>query len=267
MAGGATISPDILPGSLVFVGMHQAPSDTIIGYDLDVALRCTSDIPWLSSAPNSGTITPSSSQSVDVTFDSTGMVPGVYTGNLCVESNDSLDPVVYVPVTLEIPDSLAIQLDKTVGLDPTTCAATNSISIPSGGGGTTVYYCYTATNNGTTTMTTHTLVDSVFGSLLVNFPYPLGSGQSVNNVDFGLVISATITATTVNTATWTASDVTGASTSDTAVATVTILPPTGVSLSSFGEARPIELTPLWLSAMVLVLLAGATLTWRRRTSR
>jgi hypothetical protein len=184
-----------------------------------------------------------------------------------VESNDSLNPAIGVPVTLEILDSLAIQLDKTVGLDPTTCAATNSISIPAGGGGTTVYYCYTATNNGTTTMTTHTLVDSEFGPLLVDFPYPLGSGESVSNVDFGYVMSATIAATTVNTATWTAADVTGASTSDTAVATVTVLPPTGVSLSSFGEAKPLGLTPLWLSAIVLVLLMGATLTWRRRTSR
>ncbi len=47
-----------------------------------------SDIPWLGADPISGTLTALSGQDVDVTFDSTGVAPGLYTGTLCIESND-----------------------------------------------------------------------------------------------------------------------------------------------------------------------------------
>jgi hypothetical protein len=112
-----------------------------------------------------------------------------------------------------------------------------------------------------------TLVDSEFGTLLQNFPYPLGPGQSVSNVDAGLIASATITSTTVNTATWTAWDAAGGSASDISVATVTVQSPTGVLLTSLGEATPLSLTPIWLAAIVIVMLVGASLAWRRKTIR
>ena len=66
------------------------------------------DIPWLSADPISGTIPVASGQTVDVTFDSTGLPDGTYTANLCVESNDP-DPgpgngtdLVVVPVSLTV---------------------------------------------------------------------------------------------------------------------------------------------------------------------
>ena len=64
-------------------------------------------IDWVSVNPISGTVPMTSSVSVDVTFDSSGYAAGVYTGTLCVNSNDPINPVVPVPLAMtvqELPD-------------------------------------------------------------------------------------------------------------------------------------------------------------------
>ncbi len=60
------------------------------------------DIPWASVDPTSGTTLPGNSDQVDVTFDSTGLTNGSYTGNLCVNSNDPDEGLVVVPLTLNV---------------------------------------------------------------------------------------------------------------------------------------------------------------------
>jgi hypothetical protein len=74
----------------------------------DTACDSPTDIPWLSISPNMGTTAPLDSAVVDVTFDSTGLTPGDYSANLCVDSNDMATGVVQVPVylTLEPPELL-----------------------------------------------------------------------------------------------------------------------------------------------------------------
>ncbi len=94
-----------------------------------------------------------------------------------------------------------IEVAKTVGTTPGTCAATDTINVPIG---TDVYYCYEVTNNSNITLSLHTLDDSELGNLFTGFPYDLGPGASVSTVDAGLTISETITTDTVNVATWTA---------------------------------------------------------------
>jgi hypothetical protein len=66
----------------------------------------SADISWASVSPNSGSTDPAAMDSVDVTFDSTGLAPGTYTGTLCVSSNDP-DPgpgngTELVPVDVEL---------------------------------------------------------------------------------------------------------------------------------------------------------------------
>jgi serine protease AprX len=86
-----------------------------------------SDIPWLSVSPDSGTTTPGSTSDVDVTFDSTGLAIGVYTGTLCIESNDPTNSLVQVPVTLNVtPD---------YGVD----AMTSDADLPGQPGGVVTY--------------------------------------------------------------------------------------------------------------------------------
>ena len=61
-----------------------------------------SNLPWVSVNPAAGTTAPAATTVVDVTFDSTGLLPGLYEGLLCVNSNDPDTPLVEVPVALTV---------------------------------------------------------------------------------------------------------------------------------------------------------------------
>jgi hypothetical protein len=60
------------------------------------------DIPWLSVSPDAGTTPGGASTPVDVTFDATAIGVGTYNALLCVLSNDPDEPLVEVPVTMEV---------------------------------------------------------------------------------------------------------------------------------------------------------------------
>lgn len=60
------------------------------------------DIPWLSLSETAGVVDPGGSADVVVTVDSTGLEPGVYTGELVIRSNDAITGTVRVPVTLTV---------------------------------------------------------------------------------------------------------------------------------------------------------------------
>ena len=153
--------------------------------------------------------------------------------------------------------SASISLDKTVGLDPNACALTNEVTVAAG---TTVVYCYTVTNTGSETLGTHTLVDDHLGTLLNNFAYSLTPGASAFITE-----SATINATTVNSATWTASNagVGGVEASDTA--TVTVQGPTALTLVN-AQAAPLPTPWSAFLALALATLLAAALTWRLRAA-
>jgi len=61
-------------------------------------------ITWASASPSSGATEPDASEMVEVTFDSTGMAVGVYTGTLCVLSNDPAAPELPVDLTMLVVD-------------------------------------------------------------------------------------------------------------------------------------------------------------------
>ena len=60
------------------------------------------DIPWLSETPTSGTVAAGANTDVTVTADAATLLPGNYTANVCVGSNDPVNPLVTVPVTLTV---------------------------------------------------------------------------------------------------------------------------------------------------------------------
>lgn len=87
------------------------PTDTaVLGFpDMHWVLNvtgqagCDVDLPWASASPTSGATAPLATDTVNVTFDSTGLaLGGIYTGSLCVESDDPDTPTVLVPLTLEV---------------------------------------------------------------------------------------------------------------------------------------------------------------------
>ncbi len=90
----------------------------------------------------------------------------------------------------------SISLNKTVGLDASTCATTNQISV---GPGTAVTYCFEVTNNTIENLTQHDLVDDHLCVLLNGFTFTLVPGASTFFTQ-----TAVITETTTNIATWTA---------------------------------------------------------------
>ncbi len=137
-------------------------------------------------------------------------------------------------VTVSPPEA-AIVLTKTVGMDPNACAPTSAITMPGGGD---VTYCYSVVNTGSISLTLHALEDSELGALLNDFPYTLVPGASAFITE-----TATITQTTVNTATWTAynpgpADV--ATATATATVTVTDVPTPGIALSATVGEDPNE---------------------------
>jgi hypothetical protein len=58
--------------------------------------------PWLSIKPITGTVPPHGSIPIQVTFDASGMQPGMYGTEIAVRSNDPVMPSVSVPVTMTV---------------------------------------------------------------------------------------------------------------------------------------------------------------------
>jgi PKD repeat protein len=74
-----------------------------------LAACATGDIPWLSVNPLSGTTAPGAATPVDVTYSNmSALAIGTYTGNLCIDSNDTANPTVLVPVTLIVRATTAV---------------------------------------------------------------------------------------------------------------------------------------------------------------
>ncbi|MBN2002566.1 MAG: carboxypeptidase regulatory-like domain-containing protein [Anaerolineae bacterium] len=101
IAGGATISPGVLPGQLTFFGLHQADTDMIIGYDLDVAVSWDA-VPWLFEDPDAGSVSVAGSAPIAVTFDAAYVTqPGEYYAQLQIASDTPYD-IPAIPVTMTV---------------------------------------------------------------------------------------------------------------------------------------------------------------------
>lgn len=89
---------------------------TSIYYD-DMSLEGTvgtcdiaGNIPWASVAPDAGDTPPAGTDTVTVTFDSTGYAAGIYDGTLCVESNDPDEPLVEIGLRMTVEQPTDVSL-------------------------------------------------------------------------------------------------------------------------------------------------------------
>ena len=146
-----------------------------------------------------------------------------------------------------------ITLTKTVGTDPAVCAITNAITVTQG---TDVTYCYSVENTGNVTFTQHTLTDSELGNILVDFPYSLVPGASAFITE-----TTTILTSTVNTATWTASDPSvPVSALDIDTATVTV-PPAEIGVDATGLGNTQAISNVVTYTLAINNTGGSTLNW------
>jgi uncharacterized repeat protein (TIGR01451 family) len=157
-----------------------------------------SDISWASVTPASGTTTGGSSSTVQVTFDSTGLGAGVYTGTLCISSNAANSPLVTVPLTLTVDDNADLGLTKTAPVTVTV--------------GDTFTYTLDVTNTGPATALTATVTDNLpAGVTFVSASAGCSEAGGVVSCDLGdlasggsatveIVVTADVTGTLTNTA-------------------------------------------------------------------
>ncbi len=167
--------------------------------------------------------------------------------------NTSISATASATATVRVAE---IALTKTVGVDSGVCAGASDITVPEG---TTVYYCYTVTNTGDVTLNIHDLADDQLGLIFSGLNYALTPGSSIDTVAAGFSIPAVINVTTVNTATWTATNDNGPSVTATAMARV-VVQPSAVSLSGLRANATGVLNGVAL--LGAVTLGGVV--WRRR---
>lgn len=113
--GGAP-SIDVTPGTLE--GAADQGASTVvplsIGNTGDAALDWTAQavlsdcaapetVPWLTLDPVAGSVAPGDpAATVDVTMDAAGLAEGLYNATVCIDSNDTLNALVAVPVTFTV---------------------------------------------------------------------------------------------------------------------------------------------------------------------
>jgi hypothetical protein len=131
--GEMVLEPDIEASPLTFDELHNMPpqvtTDTLtienVGTD-DLEWSLTEldsvamggdgcpgavDIPWLTLTPTIGNAAPGESDTVTLTYDSAGLAPGIYSGNVCIGSNDRDEATLLTRLTLTVaPPPTAIEL-------------------------------------------------------------------------------------------------------------------------------------------------------------
>ncbi len=126
------------------------------------------DLPWVSVSPASGTTAAAGSDDVSVVLDSTGLADGVYTGTLCITSDDTLNPLVTVPLTLTVETPPP----------PTYGVVLSADDAATGLAGDVVSYVVTITNTGSTTDTFDLSAAGVWTATLSETSVTLASGAS-----------------------------------------------------------------------------------------
>lgn len=96
---------ELLPG-MRLICEDQAACDAAVsgeeGDDIIVACDDPEGISWLSATPSFGVTNVGDTTSITVALDATGVQPGEYNAGLCIASNDPVNPMVPVPVTMNV---------------------------------------------------------------------------------------------------------------------------------------------------------------------
>jgi subtilisin family serine protease len=120
---GAGGTPDAGDWNFEFIHDYSSGTDmtwenvTITLFKQVNVCQNITEITWLSVDTTSGSIPAGNSQNVQVSVDATGLGAGTYEAQLCLNSNAASQPIVQIPVTLEVtdpPDPTEATLNGTV---------------------------------------------------------------------------------------------------------------------------------------------------------
>lgn len=103
--GAAQDPPDLAtPGAIDVIDSFVAGRNWLIRGIGTGGSGCLTpgDVTWLSVSPDNGVVAGSSSDSVSVDIDATGLAQGQYVADVCIQTNDPENPTLVVPVTLEV---------------------------------------------------------------------------------------------------------------------------------------------------------------------
>lgn len=84
--------------------------------------HCGGELPWFTGSPLSGELAPGANTVVSLTLSAAGLNEGVYTGTLCLESNDPVAPGLPLPLTMTV-DACTLQPAVVVSLTATSAGA------------------------------------------------------------------------------------------------------------------------------------------------
>ena len=189
-ACGASEPTDI--AALGFPGMHIVMN--VYGEEAPEPTTCEilTDIPWLSLSSDAGTTVSGTSSLVDVTFDSTSLATGVYTGTLCINSNDSFTPRVEVPVTLTVSaPSYGVTIAPSAAMTDTAGVSVAYTLYVTNTGNTADSFDLSVSGNAWTTTLSDSSVSLGIGeSTMVTVTVDISSGAADGEMDI-----ATVTAT------------------------------------------------------------------------
>ncbi|MGA9115305.1 MAG: hypothetical protein WB626_00855 [Bacteroidota bacterium] len=81
----------------------------------NLAVLFATDVSWLALSPTSGNVPPGGSAKVAVSYNTTGLTDGIYTGRLEVQSNDFPHTPAYVPVRLSVGGIFSVNVPVIAG--------------------------------------------------------------------------------------------------------------------------------------------------------
>lgn len=113
LAPGIVISPTALSVAQLPDEITQVNLEIGNVGDADLTFALGEAVDWLAVTPLTGTVAVAETLVVTATFDSTGLEPGIYTTTLEVASNDPLQPLIQVPITLTVECELVHDVDFT----------------------------------------------------------------------------------------------------------------------------------------------------------
>jgi hypothetical protein len=97
------LAKDVGSGHVAVIGFdYYSYNDDMARILANAVQWYSSDVPWLTTTPVTGTVPGYATLDVAVSLDATGLQPGLYTANLIIDTNDPYTPTRVLPVSMDV---------------------------------------------------------------------------------------------------------------------------------------------------------------------